>query len=321
MTNSFRAEDEPARTRVDYWQHVLASTLAPYRLAAAGGDLRSQIRHAEIGPVTVLNIQSSAMENNRTPDLIRRSDTGMCKVDLVLGGRGVFEQDGREVAPAPGEFHLVDLGRPNRVSIDRWINGAIVMFPRALLPVRDSQLRDLTAVRFSSQDPYGGLVSAMLGQLARHLNAYESTRDTRIGTAFLDLLSLAVATRLDRLPQVPAESRQNAMMLRVQSFINHHLRDPDLSPGMIAAAHHISVRTLHRLYEAENETIAAAIRRRRLERCRQDLLDPDLRDSPVGAVGARWGFKDAAAFSRAFRGAYGGPPAEYRAASLGSPCP
>lgn len=316
MSSRFRAEDEPVRTRADYWQHVMANSLVPYRIRTADRSLRGEIRHAEIGSVTVLGIHASAMENGRTPDLIRTSDRGMCKVDLVMRGRGVFGQDGREAVPLPGEFHLVDLGRPSHVAIDRWIDGAIVMFPRALLPVRDRELRELTAVRFSPRDPYGGLVSSLVQELNRHLDAYESARDARISTAFLDLLSLAVATRLDRVSAVPAESRQNAMMLRIQSFIGHHLGDPGLSPGMIATAHHISVRTLHRLYEAEGQTIAASIRRRRLERCRQDLLDPGLRDRPVNAVGARWGFQDAAAFSRAFRATYGVPPGEYRAAQL-----
>jgi len=100
----------------------------------------------------------------------------------------------------------------------------------------------------------------------------------------------------------------------IQSFIGDHLGDPGLSPGMIAAAHHISVRTLHKLYQVQDQTISASIHWRRLERCRQDLLDPALRDRPVSAVGARWGFPDPATFSRAFRAAYGLPPGEYRAA-------
>jgi AraC-like DNA-binding protein len=56
------------------------------------------------------------------------------------------------------------------------------------------------------------------------------------------------------------------------------------------------------------------VRLRRLDRCRRDLLDPALRDRPVSAIAARWGFGDAAAFSRAFRTAYGLPPGEFRLA-------
>jgi AraC-like DNA-binding protein len=106
------------------------------------------------------------------------------------------------------------------------------------------------------------------------------------------------------------------MLARVHAFIDQHLGDPDLSPATIAAAHHLSVRALHALYQAENETVAASIRRQRLEHCRRDLLDPSRPDRPVNAIGARWGFPDATAFSRTFRTAYGLPPGEYRARYL-----
>jgi AraC-like DNA-binding protein len=72
------------------------------------------------------------------------------------------------------------------------------------------------------------------------------------------------------------------------------------------------VRYLHRLFEAQDTTVAAWIRRRRLERCRRDLADPAFRGVPVSAVAARWGLPDPAHFSRLFRRTYGLPPAEYR---------
>ncbi len=43
------------------------------------------------------------------------------------------------------------------------------------------------------------------------------------------------------------------------------------------------------------------------------LADPRLRHLPVQAIGARWGMPDPARFNRAFRTAYGTPPAVYRA--------
>lgn len=313
MSIRLRAEDEPAKTRVDYWQHVLESALAPYRLRASGDTLRSQADHAQLGPLTVLDLRMSASQATRTPDLIRQSDQDMYKLDLGIRGRGRYEQEGRQNLLAPGEFHLIDLSRPSHVSIGESQEVAVFMFPRALLPVREQDLRALTTVRFAADDPHASLVASLGRELVRHLGAYGSARDERIGEAFLDLLALAVATRVDRVAAVPAESRQQAMKARVRAFIEDHLADPDLSPAMIAAAHHISVRSLHKLYEAEELPVSASIRHRRLERCREDLLDPNRLDRPVGAVGARWGFADAAAFSRAFRSAYGLPPGEYRA--------
>jgi mannose-6-phosphate isomerase-like protein (cupin superfamily)/AraC-like DNA-binding protein len=60
--------------------------------------------------------------------------------------------------------------------------------------------------------------------------------------------------------------------------------------------------------------VADHIRRRRLERCSQDLLDPAFSRWRINAIGRRWGYTDAAHFSRAFRDAHGLPPGEFRAA-------
>jgi AraC-like DNA-binding protein len=309
-------EDEPAETRVEYLQHVVSRTLMPFELRAADSGLPSQVRNAheaQIGPVTVVNHQVSALQVIRTSALIRNSDSGLSKLNLGIRGRAKYEQEDRQHLLLPGEFNLMEFRRPSRVAVEATQEVSIIVFPRELLPLRDRDMRDLAAVSFSAQDPYAALVASLGREMTRHLDSYEAGRDARIGTAFLDLLALAVATRLDRVFAVDPDSRQRAMAARISAFIEEHLGDPGLSPALIAAAHHISVRTLHKLFEAEDETVAASIRRRRLERCRRDLLDPLRHRRPVVEVGARWGFQDPAAFSRVFRAAYGLPPAEYRA--------
>jgi AraC-like DNA-binding protein len=108
------------------------------------------------------------------------------------------------------------------------------------------------------------------------------------------------------------ESRKHALLTTIQGFIQQHLGDPGLSPGMIAAAHHISLRSLHQLFRDEGLTVGGWIRRRRLERCRRDLSDPLLAARPIAAIAAAWGFSSASDFSRAFRAVHGLPPAEFR---------
>jgi AraC-like DNA-binding protein len=125
---------------------------------------------------------------------------------------------------------------------------------------------------------------------------------------------VALAGRLDRTSAVP-DARERTLLHRIYAFVEQQLADPGLTPASIAAAHHISLRYLYKLFEAEPVTVGGWVRRRRLERCRQDLRDPAQRYRPVAAIGAHWGFLSAAHFSRAFRYEYGVPPAEFRTRS------
>ena len=104
------------------------------------------------------------------------------------------------------------------------------------------------------------------------------------------------------------------LLASCEEFIRRNLGDPTLTPATVAAAHHVSVRTLHRLFQAGGRQAAHWIQQCRLERCHSELADPLLREHTVAAVASRWGFANAAHFSRLFRATYGMTPTEHRAA-------
>jgi AraC-like DNA-binding protein len=309
-----RVEDEPPRTRLDYFRHVVADTIVPFGLHIDGDrDLRAEILTGPVGTVHVTNVSAPPMTAFRTAKLIRVSDPELFKIDVQVRGHTVFAQGDREAALAPGDFTLMDLSRPCRLA-DRDDEHEVlaVKFPHAALPLRHNELERLTAVPISGRDGLGAPISSLARHLARHLRDYDPTEGARLATALMDLLVVALAGRLDQLASVAPASRRRALLASVQSFIDRRLGDPELSPSAIAAAHHISLRQLYRLFDAQPTGVAEWIRQRRLERCRRDLLDPAFAHWSVSAIAARWGLMDAAHFSRAFRAAYGLPPAEYR---------
>jgi AraC-like DNA-binding protein len=313
MTVVHRADDLPVAARADYWRHVIGETIVP---VDPFGD-PDQIRAGGVGAVQVGEVSASTPGGaRRTPIHIRRSDPGLYKIDVLAQGDGVIEQNGREAALQPGDFTLVDLSRP---ALWRMAPARIVAltFPAEMLPLRRDDVARLTAVRIRGDRGTGALISSLARQLIDQLDHCGGPDGPRLGTAVLDLLTAGLAARLDRVREMQPQSRQRALLLRVQAFIEERLFDPGLTPGSVAAAHHISLRYLHKLFEPAQTTVADWIRRRRLERCRRDLLDPALRDEPVSAIGMRWGLTDAAHFSRLFRAAYGVPPAEYREGAHG----
>jgi AraC family transcriptional regulator len=73
----------------------------------------------------------------------------------------------------------------------------------------------------------------------------------------------------------------------------------------------------HRIYHAmQGETVADTVRRLRLHRAAVELITGEL---PVPTVAQRAGYGSQAAFTRAFKSAYGVPPARYRASFVPAP--
>ena len=156
------------------------------------------------------------------------------------------------------------------------------------------------------------LVGPFLVRVADVLDDVDTRGGVRLAGNVLDLLSTVLAERLDCDPPDP-DVAHRALMLKITAFIEQRLGDLDLSPGQIAVAHHISVRQLHKLFHGQGTTVSGWIRQRRLEHCGHDLRDPRYAARPVAAIGARWGYPDAAHFSRLFKATYGVGPREYRA--------
>jgi AraC-like DNA-binding protein len=250
----------------------------------------------------------------RTPDLIgRAANPEQLKIHVMVRGHALWAQGDRQATLAPGDFTLVDMSRPCRIADRDEVHECVaVKFPRAALPLRDDDLARVTAIRISGRDGLGASIASLARHLARHLQGYGPTDGARLATALLDLLIVALAERLDRRAAIAPDTRRRALLASVQSFIDRRLADPELSPSKIAAANHISLRYLHKLFETQETTVARWVRQRRLERCRRDLLDPALGHWSVSAIGARWGLMNATHFSRAFRAAYGMPPTAYR---------
>jgi AraC-like DNA-binding protein len=318
MAVVFRSGDEPVAA-TDAWRHILDDTLGPLDPFGAVPD---HVTAADIGAVSVAELAARGPGGaRRTLRHVRRLDRELYKVDVVADGHGVIEQDGRRAALESGDLALVDLSRPARWAMSSGVRCVAVVFPPAMLPLPRDRLASLTAVRIPREGSAGALASSFARQVVGQLDSHAGAHSARLGTALLDLITMALAAVGDHEDEVPSETPQRALLLRMLAFVEERLGDPELTPRTIADAHHVSIRYLHRLFETQETSAADWIRRRRLERCRRDLLDPVQRALPVNVIAARWGLINAAHFSRAFRAAYGASPSEYRQAARGEDRP
>ncbi|MEU8540745.1 helix-turn-helix domain-containing protein [Streptomyces sp. NPDC048717] len=230
----------------------------------------------------------------------------------VMGVTGaVVRQGGRTTEVPAGAVSFWCTERPHVVDYPDGVDVRVCLIPRRALGVRDDQLERMTATTTDTGGPVGALIAQTLLTLVETAEDCRAFVAGRLARHFTDLVVTLVIER--SAGDAPAAEDSRATRIReIHVYVDRHLRDPELGPHMIAAAHGISVRSLHKLFEGEGITVSRLIRRRRLQESAGDLTREDGGDHTISSVARRWGFTGTAHFSRLFRAAYGIPPSQWR---------
>ncbi|MDT0316987.1 AraC-like ligand-binding domain-containing protein [Streptomyces millisiae] len=320
----FDSDALPPGDRVDAWHEVVARSLIANRMhIERPDDFHASMRAAQLGAAYMSVATYPSLRSLRTERMIKRSDPELYMLASPLRGRYVFAQARRQALIEPGDFVVFPTFRPYE-GIVRAGDGAagtlVCTFPRGLLPMAE-KTDGLWGRRLPGEEGIGGLLRNFLTQLAGDAQTQLPGDGPRLGVVLLDLISAMLAHHVEAEERVPPESRQRVLYAQILAFIQRNLADPDLTPTAIAAAHHVSLRSLHRLFHDHGHSVTAHIRQERLERARRDLTNHALGDRPIHAIAARWGFTHHAAFTRAFHTTYGTSPRDYRLQAHGRATP
>ncbi|MEO3875589.1 helix-turn-helix domain-containing protein [Nonomuraea sp. B12E4] len=304
----------PPGERFDGWLEHMSQLVAPVWFNTDNRDrFHGRIEALDLGAVQVSSHVIDDCDASRTTRLIRQSDP---EVYYLICSRGTpigLTQDRKHITLGGFDMALYHTSHPFHVRTGGG-QALLVSFPGGLLPLPRRAVEQSIARVLPGGHGVGGLVARFLGGLAADESSYSTADLVRLGITLTDMVAMLLGHHLDA--DLPPETGQRALLLRIHAHIQEHLGDHRLSPSTIAAAHNISVRTLHRLFASENVTVARWIRQQRLERCRRDLMKPAAERQPIHAIATRWGFSEAAVFTRAFHSAYGMSPQEYRAQQL-----
>lgn len=299
----------PATTdRLDVWRDLIRDNFVALDIHADRADaFTGSVRTGDLGHLNVASVQSGTQGCSRTPGLARRDSDVYLQVGLIARGAATVVQDGREADLRPGDFAVYETDRPFFWGLRGDWELLVFTWPRASIALDAAASQQLTARALSGGDGLGAIVGRMLRDLVTSPPELSAAGAVRLADEVAELVTTVAGERVS--PAAPARPADD-LLRRVDAHILEHLADPDLSPTSIAAAHFVSTRHLHRLFAHRGGTVAQQIQRQRLERCRRELLDPR---GSITDVSRRWGFPDLATFSRAFRGAYGMSPSEWRA--------
>lgn len=311
---------------------MTGTTCGPRSLSTAYGDLelvhgagpeswQSSLRLLRLGTLHVATEESDAVEVVRSARHAAADGRTHLFARLQLEGTALLFQDGRRARLQSGDLAFHDASRPFSLVLPQRQRARVLMIPRPLLRLADTEIRQVTAKTIeAAPDGPTALLLPLLSGLAQEIDTVAPAVREELAHAVPDLLAALAAAQLrDATPRGEGQSGAGdlvsgraAMFERIKATIETRLGEPELSPQLLAAEHAISLRYLHKLFQEHGTTVGGWIRRQRLEACRAELARPAAADRTIAVVASRWGFVSAAHFSHAFRKAYGMSPAQYR---------
>ena len=304
-------ESVPSTKQRDAWDKALASLGLACRLdddsSFHSGVMTA--KHSSTGTQVAL-LRSVAQEIVCSARNADHRGSAPFAIAFHVGGRGRIKQGVRACEFAEGDVSVCDQQIAWNMELRNDFEILLLQLPRERVLARLGLHRvDLPTVPGTTVA--AAALRPVMRTLASNIEIVEQADLTSIEIVVTELLTSALLgetrSEHDSLSQVQA-----ALLRRVHAAIEARLSDPDLSIAEIARDESVSQRYLQRLFEQQESNFTKYLRERRLERCRLDLLDPKHAGQSVTDIAFRWGFRDAATFSRAFRAAFGSSPREMR---------
>lgn len=311
MTGWFSTTTVSRDRQYDRWRDAVRSTHEAWDMPRrAEGRFDGRVRSRTLGPASVIACSCDPCEGERGRVELARTERASVGVLLLLAGAERLTHPSGAIMLQAGQFALWDTTRPLSFDMPGRLRKITLMLPADALSPTLGTIRDWRRV-FDARRGCGALLAAQLQAVAGLDQDLDGSSQQAVLRGLLELVRGAI------LEQSTSPRTASARLVRrARAYIEGQLDDPALNAERAALALHVSRRQLDRAFAETGSTITRFIWSQRLERCRRDLrLDLD---ATVSEIAFRWGFSDAAHFSRTFRTTFGVSPTAYRAACGGS---
>jgi AraC-like DNA-binding protein len=257
--------------------------------------------------VAVWSLGRLGMMNGRLAhmSLAPLSDCGDTWLDLTLVRTGAMyiEQGGQARRIGAGEIVLVESSHAYRQTFYEQTDIIALRFPVHALKEHGLwyNLRGLITPDMSAVDTRA--IGELVMSIAAQRGETSMTLRRRQGDQLLELIDLLI----DDPVALPRAGSGDTTLFRAKHFIAQNLRNPELTVSLIAAAVHVSVAHLGRIFRVAGQTVMRYVWESRLE-LSVDMLRRSQGRARITDIAHRCGFSTPSHFSRAFRDRYGISP-------------
>jgi AraC family transcriptional activator of tynA and feaB len=271
----------------------------------AGDDPSVEFRTQSIGSAYVVHCLMDHAIATRTRHEVSDTTDQWIGASLTLDGRRTVTQDGRDTDCEPGSLLLWPTTSPLACVVGDRVEKKTFFVPsdyaRVCCPDIDSFLGQAiggenASVQLMCDFARSGVLES----------ADQPELEITIFNVIMELLNGVIRSLAQHDDCGPAAGER---FRTIVDYIHENADDPTLSSVRIARHHNMSLRSLQQIFAMNGTSVAAYIRRHRLQRSYEDLL---LGAGSVTDIAFRHGFADASHFSRVFKAHFGHSPRDTR---------
>lgn len=230
---------------------------------------------------------------------------------LAVPVEGVFRlDDGADVRDLrSGDILYGPTGRDAALRLPEHFVMLYIRIPQNVLYPRLLNLQVMRLGTLTGQVAVNRVFSALLRSVVNDLEELndDDIRPVEVALSEFVITSLAESAAMSCFDVAGASNFH-----RVLQAIELQLGDGDLTLHRIAEQQHVSARYIQKLLQQAGTSFSQYLRQRRLEHCHADLASSAHRHLSISEICFRWGFNDAAHFSRSFGAHYGMTPRAFR---------
>ena len=230
-----------------------------------------------------------------------------------------ISQCGRSLTVGPGSCTILTTSRPFDghcgLGADVAYSEYVVRLPGTILRQNIPSIDDGCARLIDLKESGAGkILLGLINLLIRERECYSSSQAVAYGPV---LIGCAINFLLES-PELSTENVKSVLSSKSQvyrnalSFIQSHLSNPKLNPEMIASSCRVSLSYLYTAFGESERSVSETIRELRLQRCREALIAPTLRDKSISQIAYKWGFLSGSSFSHSYKSRFGTSPQEDR---------
>jgi AraC-like DNA-binding protein len=300
------------RNRLSFWNEIAGYALTRMEIhSREPHGFAGTLWKDNLGPLGISKAISTIAQIRRTRAQIARCGERVFLINLSDRGTFTVSQRGREATLFEGDFTINDSAEPFVLTHRSPCEAVVIRVPEKLMRSYLPMPEDLAGLALSGRQGMGAMASDMLRSLCRQMERGLCVQmDPGATDPVMEIVASACASQVQA--KMPETRTVGLRRIAIKKFIEARLRDPELSPGHLAAAFRISDRYVRVVFGAEGESVSAYILRRRLEECARRLRDPLWKTRTISEIAFTWAFNSLGSFDRAFKARYGVPPHDFR---------